>query len=52
MEEEVTERRFRMEPKNRDTYVQIVNNGNEARTRSQNLENMNAEMSDTIEPNL
>ena len=52
MEEEVTEQRFRMEPKNRGKNAQTVNDGNEAGTGSQNLENMNAEMSDTIETNL
>ena len=52
MEEEVTEQRFRMEPKNRGKNAQTVNDGNEAGTESQNLENMNAEMSGTIEPNL
>lgn len=41
-----------MAPKNSDTSFQMVSDGNEARTRGQDLENMNVEMSDTIKPNL
>ncbi|KAK9989327.1 hypothetical protein SO802_029566 [Lithocarpus litseifolius] len=52
MEEEVTEPRLGMVPKNRDTSIQTMSDGNEARTWDQDLENRNVEMLDTIKSNL
>nr|POE48437.1 hypothetical protein CFP56_73316 [Quercus suber] len=49
MVEEGAELRSGRVPKNRDTSVQTVSGRNEARTRDQDLENMNTEMSNTIE---